>query len=220
MRIDHVRDDIERNGFAEVVFKPSKSMRLELDVQNGASQLGKVVAGRSSRKVETLSPQGRNTAHLKSLSAVYGKASLPLHVDQSHRPTPCRYIVMTCVEASSNPANTILLSHVRNRLNEQQQNTLRESIFFIRNGRNSFYSSALNQRRGFIRWDPACMEPQNDAAFEAAEFLGTMQERHPTRCVEWTIGKYLIIDNWRCLHGRSSCHNDTQTRTLLRVSVT
>jgi hypothetical protein len=130
------------------------------------------VPGRSRRRVEEILPQDSNVAYAGSLSQKFGLAPLPLHTDTAHWPVPCRYLVMACAEPGTEPTPTILLDSSAVSLNEREAAICRSEVFFIRNGRHSFYGSILALNRPFIRFDRGCMEPLSTNGAEIAEAFG------------------------------------------------
>src|SRR4051794_10901926 len=71
--------------------------------------LGTRAVGRVGALDEVVRPQTPDDAHPRSLSALYGLNALPFHAELSHRPRPCRYLLLGCIDPGSPSAVTMLL---------------------------------------------------------------------------------------------------------------
>jgi hypothetical protein len=114
---------------------------------------------------------------------------------------------------------TLLVDRDSVSLAEEEKALAKSAVFLIKNGRNSFYSSILGSRQGFIRYDPGCMEPQTQDAVEALKFYSHERVRSCLHEVNWNPGDTLIIDNWRILHARAAVGKNSSNRLLLRCLV-
>jgi hypothetical protein len=99
-----------------------------------------------------------------------------------------------------------------------ERDVLRGSIFFVRNGRHSFYGGALNERHGFLRFDPGCMEPVNDDAHRAVALVRNAVRGATLHEHRWRRGDLLVLNNWVLLHSRPAI-DDGNSRQLSRVLV-
>jgi alpha-ketoglutarate-dependent taurine dioxygenase len=64
------------------------------------------------------------------------------------------------------------------------------------------------------------MKPKCEIAQKGLNDFNTALQSLPITKIEWAQGDTLIVDNWRCLHGRSAgLNNDTNTRVLQRVLI-
>jgi hypothetical protein len=173
-------------------------------VEQICSKLGTVVHGRGGVELETIAPSPRELAHPRSLSAVHGLGTFPLHVELSHRIRPCRYVVLACLNPGIPSVATALLDRNQLAFSSDEKAMLRNAVVLVRSGRRSFYSSILPADEAWMRFDIGCME-----AFDARgrTAIGIVEERltrsSPT-LHHWIAGGILVIDNWRVLHGRTS----------------
>lgn len=176
--------------------------------------LGNPVASRGSQIIQALSPVESNAANRSSLSNKFGTGEFPLHSDTAHWITPARYVVLACVQEGDNPAPTRVLDTYNGLFDSNEKDILRDSVFYVKNGRNSFYGSILSPFRPFIRYDPGCMIPINDKASTISDILN----KKDWKAMEfhWKSGLVLILDNWRTLHGRGASPISTRNRKLLR----
>jgi hypothetical protein len=98
-----------------------------------------------------------------------------------------------------------------------ERRLLAEEVFLVRNGKASFFISALDERRGLLRYDPGCMVPTRRRAIEAAQLISDRVAR-AARPHHWTSDDLLVIDNWRTMHARPGVPNGVERR-LSRVMV-
>jgi len=187
-------------------------------VEQICCKLGTVVHGRGGVELETIAPSPQELAHPRSLSAVHGLGTLPLHVELSHRIRPCRYVVLACLNPGIPSVATALLDRHQLAFSSDEKAMLRNAVVLVRSGRRSFYSSILPADEAWLRFDTGCME-----AFDARgrTAIGIVEERltrsSPT-LHHWIAGGILVIDNWRVLHGRTSAEGAVGRR-LLRMLI-
>lgn len=217
MNHDAIVDALALEGWC--VLAATARTELREEARAVARRLGEITPGRNREAFERVVPRTSSAAYAGSLSSRYGLASLPLHVDTAHWPTPCRYLVMACEAVGPAPIPTILLDSWKVYLSDAENDACKQAVFLIRNGRHSFYGTIRQDDRPFLRIDPGCMTPLSEsgalalAAFRAERHEGTYH-RH-----EWKIGEILVIDNWRLLHGRGCGERTEPGRVLLRATV-
>lgn len=180
--------------------------------------LGTRAVGRAGALEEVVQPQAPDAAHPRSLSARYGLDVLPLHAELSHRPRPCRYLLLGCVEPGSPGAVTMLLDWRSLCFSPDELRLLEGAPILVRTGRRSFYSTILSPDRAFLRYDRGCLEAVDERGRAA---LGLVARRLAAASPEshgWRRGDVLIIDNWRVLHGRGSMDQGSGRR-LARILI-
>ncbi|KJK04648.1 hypothetical protein UB44_03340 [Burkholderiaceae bacterium 26] len=164
--------------------------------------IGARVEGRAGALMELIRPQTANDAHPRSLSARYGMGEFPLHVELSHRPRPCRYILLGCIEPGTLSVPTLLLDWWSLDFTHEELDLLGNAPILVRTGRRSFYSTILSSDRAFLRYDPACLEAVDERGEAALELVEQRLAAGLPDVHYWRRGDILIIDNWRVLHGR------------------
>jgi TfdA family taurine catabolism dioxygenase TauD len=180
--------------------------------------LGVRTAGRGGALEEIIQPRRQSEAHSRSLSARFCLNALPFHAELSHRPRPCRYLLLGCVDAGLPSAVTVLLDWWTLGFSPEEFELLEGAPILVRSGRSSFYTTMLPSDRFFFRYDPGCLEAvdaRGRAALRLAEdrLSGSVPHRH-----EWRPGDILIIDNWRVLHGRDPTDHGSGRR-LARILI-
>jgi alpha-ketoglutarate-dependent taurine dioxygenase len=185
-----------------------------------ARQLGEPVLGRGGQTIESLTPVTQPKANAKSLSVLHGHGSFPMHTDGAHRLRPPRFVILVCASPGATPVPTTLQRFRDLRVTAAERARLEAAPFLVRNGRRSFYSTVCSPARPFIRFDAACMVPQDAESQASACLIARCATEGGVTSVHWRIGDVLIIDNWNVLHGRGHGSGEASPgRKLLRVSV-
>jgi Taurine catabolism dioxygenase TauD, TfdA family len=187
-------------------------------VRKRAALLGwvEVAPRRGDATVSALRPAAANTAHPKSLSAVYGLGQQPLHTDGAHMQEPPDVLVFISTRPSATPTRLWPPeSGVRRRRPSNTTSALSHGMFLVRGGRDSFYAPALS-RSGY-RYDAGCMTPCDARAREVQEYFEQELSRASTH--EWSAaGQVLVVNNRRALHARSALADGDLERELTRIA--
>lgn len=182
-----------------------------------ASRLGSPISGRRGEQVELIVPLVTSAAEERSLSAVYGLAELPMHIDTAHHLLPARFVVIGCADPGHSITGTRLLETKKLAFSQSELALISSAPVLVRTGKRSFYSTMLDRNRPFLRYDPGCLEPVDPRGQKALSLVQKAIERASICTHVWSRGEVLIIDNWKMLHGRTAASIDG--RRLLRVSV-
>lgn len=218
MASDDLRQGLQQKGWAKTKQRIDDPRSFSLFLMATAHQVGKPI-GRKSDLVEKIVPRKAEEANPNSLSGKYGLGQFPLHCDTCQWPIPCRFILLGCVNSGPQPTPTFLLDRTKVSLSPTEQRLATSSVFLIRNGRKSFYSTILSPRRNFMRYDPACMEAIDEKGSKAIQLYDHPIRQSLVQRITLNIGDVLAIDNWRILHGRGKCPDTISDRALLRVYV-
>jgi hypothetical protein len=180
--------------------------------------LGVRTAGRGGALEEVIQPQRQSEAHSRSLSARFGLNALPFHAELSHRPRPCRYLLLGCVDTGSPSAVTVLLDWRTLGFSPEEFELLEGAPILVRSGRSSFYTTMLPSDRAFFRYDPGCLEAVDTRGRAALRLVEDRLASGAPHSHEWRPGDILIIDNWRVLHGRGPSDHGSGRR-LARIFI-
>jgi hypothetical protein len=96
------------------------------------------------------------------------------------------------------------------------------SVWRTLRGKGGFYCSLRFKIRGCEGWrfDPALMEPANDAAVRTKKTLNErLLDMAHAECLSWEGTDAVVIDNWRCLHARGPAPKAEGDRWLSRIYV-
>jgi hypothetical protein len=183
-----------------------------------AVSLGERTAGRAGALEEVICPVEAKEAHPRSLSARFGLDALPLHVELSHRPRPCRYLLLGCLDSGTICTETLLLDWRTLAFSSSELDLLAAAPILVRSGKRSFYSTILSQDRSFLRYDPGCLEPVDERGRSALKLVESHLANAYPHAHAWKVGEILVIDNWRLMHGRGRV-NPGRRRSLARILV-
>lgn len=209
---------LAQRGWAHYAATNTSAETLLNKLQALGNQLGHCVKGRGPTFEEIIKPQRPHEAHPRSLSAQYGLAALPLHVELSHRPRPCRYLLLGCMNPGSPGTATRLLDWRTLTFSADELEILVNAPVFVRTGKRSFYATILAPDCIFLRYDPGCLEAVDVRGQSALNLLERRLALASPELHEWRQGDILIIDNWRVLHGRAPSRANSGRR-LARVLI-
>lgn len=184
--------------------------------------LGPLIPSRNGDLHCDLVIHSKDSAPPASMSAKIGADGQPMHTDAAYDPCPPRYIVFRCLEPgeASCPTNVLVLDV--DRLNKDRPGVLTKTIWIAHGGgRPPFYCPVMDVRQDEvrIRFDPLCMRPVHgraDATDEVREVLDCYSQR---LSFDWEQGAMLVVNNWRCLHGRTNSGEMAPSRRLRRWNI-
>lgn len=210
---------IHRSGWCE--FGVGDISNLSEELLRVGKLLGEPSVQRKSvGVVQELIPTTPNRGFQSSLTAKYSTGSFPLHVDTAHWLTPCRYLILGCLDEGDSGRDTVIVDFRNIKLTDKERSILLQTPFKITNGRNSFYGTILSKDRDFIRYDPGCMTQTVKVEIDIERIFSYERTAEIQSKVRWKTGKIVVIDNWRMLHGRCEKKTEGTERTLYRVVVT
>jgi hypothetical protein len=209
---------LAQRGWAQHVAEGAYAVAVLDEIRRLGDLLGTRAVGRAGALDEVVRPQTSNDAHPRSLSAQYGLDALPFHVELSHRPRPCRYLLLGCIDPGSPSAVTMLLDWQTLGFSPEELHLLEGAPILVRTGRRSFYSTVLPPDRAFLRYDPGCLEAVDERGRTALSLLEHRLALGSPTIHEWRRGDILIVDNWRILHGRGPSDHGSGRR-LARILI-
>jgi hypothetical protein len=209
---------LAQRGWARHVVECADAEDVVNEIGRIGAFLGTRAVGRAGAFEEVIQPLTPNTAHPRSLSAHYGLDALPFHAELSHRPRPCRYLLLGCIEPGSPSAVTMLLDWRTLGFSSEEIRLLEGAPILVRTGRRSFYSTILSPNQAFIRYDPGCLEAVDERGRTALRLVEHRLAGGASETYLWRRGEILIIDNWRVLHGRGPSDHDSGRR-LIRILI-
>lgn len=172
--------------------------------------------------VQTLTPSDKTISSSNNYTDTYGLSEFPLHTDLAHWAQPPRYFMLRCQKGSPEVATKILPCSALNSILETS--ILRRALAKPRRtGQGeALLLLPLVFRAGNVcgfRWDSLFLVPMNRAATLVADALsGRLWIESEVKSLTLTTnGDTVIIDNWRCLHGRSEVPANEMDRKLERV---
>ncbi|WP_077228592.1 TauD/TfdA family dioxygenase [Sphingomonas hengshuiensis] len=216
-RVDSLLTDLERYGWCRFATSLECEAEIAVAADRAAELLGRPTSGRAGATQEAIVPRVRTEAHPRSQSATHGLDALPLHVELSHRSVPCRYVVLGCADPGHPGSATTTLEWRTLGFTADEIALLKGAPLLIRNGRRSFYSTALPRDGRFLRYDRECVEAVDARGHAALEAIrARLSSVTPTaHCLQ--RGEVLVIDNWRMLHGREVVAEHSGRRLTRRL---
>lgn len=172
--------------------------------------------------VHRLHPSPSEVAPGGRYSSEFGLAPFPLHTDLAHWTRPPRYTLIRCISGSTSVFTKLLhYTHATHALGDE---VVERALFKPRRPPRGEVLSLLPMKlrsdsEEGIRWDTIFLKPMNAAAHRVADSMnrGSWQKD----CIQSVplvhFGDTLLIDNWRCLHGRSRVPATSMHRQLERV---
>ena len=217
-------DELHANGYA---FR--KRWLADLTTEDAANALGDVVQiapllpGSDIPSIQSLVPRPMSRGRHNDYSGAFGLSSFPLHTDLAHWALPPRYLLLRCINGSPRVATHVLpVTALQTALGAA---CLRRAIARPRRvGRSGahvllpiVFEAGDNQLH--MRWDRLFLVPMNEGSNRIADVLAAGQW-HKDELLHFRLsdpGDTLIVDNWRCLHGRSRATLRDTNRRLERV---
>lgn len=186
------------------------------------TELGVVDVVEGLAQVQTLVPTEISHAPPNTYSGNFGLAAFPLHTDLAHWGVPPRFLALRCVSGSAAVPTRVLDGRVL--VDKFGLTNLRRALVQSRRPiRNRKQLLPLCERLSGdaayrLRWDSIYLRPASEASStmfeEISAYLATVQVEE-IRLLE--PGDTLIIDNWRCLHGRGTASELSDTRKIERA---
>lgn len=189
-------------------------LNADVDLLDLANQVGAPVASRRGGEiVEQLRPRSTEDAPRRSLSAAHGLGPFPLHTDGAHHAVPPRYVLLRATTPSS-CATTLIDSHQIDWQPEERE-ILSRGVLAVTGGAHGFLTTILTST--WFRFDEGCMKPANATGLHALELTRGRISSGALK-LPWAPGMTLLLDNWRCLHGRDATAAEPDRR-LTRILV-
>jgi L-asparagine oxygenase len=218
-----VMAELRRNGY---VFIPELDpLRSSLEV---AECIGSVVdlhaayPGKGLKKVHLLRAMKEDESRPNTYSAMLGLKEFPPHTDFANWASPPRYLMLRCIVGFDHVFTSIIPSHAllsclgerisSRALFRPRRQVLGKPVTIL-----PMCFSIMDTEA--IRWDPRFLRPLNNEATEAfSKAPGSVDLQESIVRIQLSSpGDTLLIDNWRCLHGRSEIGVGALSRHLERV---
>jgi L-asparagine oxygenase len=187
-----------------------------------ARRLGQVDSVEGLDPVQALIPHSLNDAPPNTYSGNFGRSDFPLHTDLAHWSRPPRYIALRCIRGAPHVATRVLDGQalVANVGADMLRMALVQPRRPMRNGKQLLRLLERSESLScdLIRWDSLYLRPASHTGASVCRQIHDLLSR--LKSIEVTLlelGDTLILDNWRCLHGRSPATEDAGARRVDRV---
>lgn len=210
--------------YGYVLLKNYYPERNTIDVAKSISNIvdiEKIIPNAGISNVHTLTPKEEPEASKSSYSGKYGLRAFPFHTDLAHWATPPRFLMLRCIEGD-NTVSTLVLppDKVAKLATYLPISKAFLSPSNIIKGHSLTALPMMFNINGVIgvRWDKEFLNPINKYAHKVKNGIDqyTLGDWKARSIISNNRGDTIIIDNWRCLHSRSSAPKGSK-RLLERV---
>ena len=208
---------VEEQGYALV-----RSHRPEASSFDAISDFGNMETVEGLGSLQFLTPKKQLEALPNTYSGIFGVKEFPLHTDLAHWALPPRFLVLRCIHGAEHVTTRIFDGHelVERFRPETLRMTLTQPRRPMRNGKQllQVYQRVEGIDRYLLRWDSVYLRPATRLSDE--RFSDIKQFIACVRPVEIKLlerGDTLILDNWRCLHGRADVPEAARHRKIERA---
>ena len=211
--------DLTTRGFSLLRGLETSTASIEV-----ANQLGFVDEVEGLKSVQTLIPRLVDDSSPNTYSGNFGYAEFPLHTDLAHWARPPRYLLLRCIRGSARVTTRILDGQTLIDYfgSDALCCTLVQPRRPMRNGKQLIRLLGWSGKTLCdLRWDSIYLQPAS--RMSARVFTDILDFLHDARSLDVNLvepGDTLLIDNWRCLHGRSTAGENDRGRHLERVYLT
>ena len=186
------------------------------------SDFGEVESVEGLNVVQQLVPRDLVESQPNTYGGTFGTAEFPLHTDLAHWAVPPRFLALRCIRGSASVPTRLfdgglLLKRFRP---EVLRSLLVQPRRPMRNGKQLLQLLERVESTDLfrLRWDSVYLKPatsQSAACF--IEVKAFIAQATPSEILLADPGDTLIIDNWRCLHGRAPVSTTARTRHIDRA---
>jgi hypothetical protein len=187
-----------------------------------ASLLGEIENLEGFAPAQVLVPHSLAESAPNTYSGNYGLNEFPLHTDLAHWAIPPRYLFLRCVHGAKEVPTRILdgTAVVSSIGTDELRMSLVQPRRPMRNGKQLLrlleYFDGESERA--LRWDRLYLKPASLFAARVYDaFSNILSSLTPMEIPLTEPGDTLVIDNWRCLHGRATVPNSLLDRKIDRV---
>lgn len=180
-----------------------------------AQKIGKVIESEYFHTVQILTPKRMEQEYKNSYSGNYGLNEFPFHTDMAHWHIPPRYLLLKCVNPAKNTYTTLM--NLDEILQEIDFN-YHFAHFTPRKNLNSQTTILHLYNNGICRWDKLFLKPFNKYAKDLELIIHQKIQNSDCKKIHLeNSGDFLLIDNWKMIHGRSSIDEKSLTRCYERI---
>jgi L-asparagine oxygenase len=209
----NIGTEVRHQGYAFLPrFMPGK------DSRSAIGQLGQIEQVALYDPVHELVPRSARAMQKNTYSGTFGYKTFPLHSDFAHWYTPPRFLILRCVQGAKSVKTVVVDTFpLVEKLGEEE---LSRALVVARTpiaGKRPLLRF-FDRERCVFRWDQLFLRPASQQGREMWNQIHS--EIESARPVTFTLadpGDTLILDNWRCLHGRSAVSSRQRSRRILRA---
>lgn len=212
-----VAEAIATQGYALV-----RGHRPEVQSLVALSEFGRIETVEGLNTVQQLVPRELMESPPNTYSGTFGMAEFPLHTDLAHWAVPPRFLALRCIHGSGSVPTRLfdgglLLKRFRP---EVLRALLVQPRRPMRNGKQLLQLLERVESTDLLRlrWDGVYLKPAtSQSAVRFAEVKSFLERAKPSEILLLDRGDTLIVDNWRCLHGRAPVAETSGARHVDRA---
>lgn len=168
--------------------------------------------------VKVLRPLTVVQAKQNSMSSFIGTGAQPLHTDCAYQSIPPRFVLLKCISKGEHQCPTNIGEIMWRRLETDRPAEIYDAVWtFWNHLSHSFYSTIVHgvgdQAR--MRFDPFCMKLAGNIK-DSNSLSGILLKYMNIRSEYLNDGEWLLINNWRVVHGRGLGAELSPTRRIER----
>ena len=172
--------------------------------------------------VQPLMPGHKAESSSNTYTGTFGLAEFPFHTDLAHWAKPPRYIMLRCRKGTPKVTTRVLPCSELNsywKISDLQRAIVRPRQTGPDNTISLLPLAFRAEGVTGLRWDSLFLVPMSNTAKDVADLLSSESwVKSKAKSLALTEeGDTLIIDNWRCLHGRSKVPEYEMNREIERV---
>ncbi len=210
------------NNLAEMGWSIVEGITSTSEFVDLANSLGEVLQGPNGDRVKTLKVMNSSEAPKGTFSETYGIGSFPYHTDTAFYEVPVRLVALRAISGDFRRPTHVLgfPDFLKGALGKSDRNVA-DSTWILSTGTSTRYCRMgfrINGELGY-RFDPNCMKAAGRTTQMIEAPLRAAAHRLQPQCVDWTPGRVVIIDNWKCLHARGVPPADERERVLERIYI-
>ena len=210
-------DGLEKNGWVVV-----EGIFSTADFVDLASTLGEIVQGPNGERVKTLRVIESSEAPKGTFSETYGKGSFPYHTDTAFLDVPVRFVALRTISGDfRRPTHLLAFSDFFKTALGKSCAGIEDSTWILSTGSSTRYCRMGFRKSGRLgfRYDPNCMKAVGTFALRVDTPLRAAAHSLQAQRIDWSPGKVVVIDNWKCLHARGVPPEDETGRVLERIYI-
>ena len=211
------RSEIVSRGFCFIPKFGAERNSVEM-----ANLVGEIDNLEGFTSTQVLAPRFLGDSAPNTYSGNFGLGEFPLHTDLAHWAVPPRYFFLRCQRGAKEVPTRILdgKAVVPSVGADELRMALVQPRRPMRNGKQLL--RLLEHFEGesdfTLRWDSLYLKPASQIAARIyGAFFNVLSSLTPTEIPLIESGDTLVIDNWRCLHGRAPVLSANLDRKIDRV---
>lgn len=215
MNIGKIFDDLEKNGISIIEKNYNDNELISF-----AKKMGIIVPDDNGLDIQILTPKKQGEGIRDSFGYNYGLKDYPYHIDTAFWPIPARYLILKSEYKSDCNTYYLRFEDIFSYFTKEEIKQINHASCLIKTFNVRRFTSLkfkVNHIVGF-RYDPNTISGYNNEAKICLTRIEEIIKLISPQKIEWTGKNFIILDNWKGVHARSSVL-DHENRILKRIYV-